>query len=325
MKLYEAITKLYDVLALDKNIAKEILKELVEDESVCFILSIRDTFSRATPMLIRRGGQNANIDYQLGQLLHNLGSSNKVFNSYFKTLDMKTQVVLKEVLQSNSKYDSTIFYGYAKKTFSKREILEYLQTTQPTDEKLQYFTSDSPKYYYKTRESRIIYNTLPKGFKHLEPIAGGTILYDGYGNARAYGQREFGEYLKNYISLPDVTGTLLRTARNIAEIQYKINSMIGNRYAIVLHKEGIKVLTKESIKLTCGIIDFILSDDFEVIGVWVEYQDNVYEIKGHVPKTVIDTGIDSHTVTFNANELISGKLNNIEFRKFSLKEEDVNT
>lgn len=319
MDLYVAIEKLYDVLALDRSIAKEILKDLVEDEDVCFILSIDSHFSHTIHIPISREGMNANIEYQLGQVLTNLSVSNNAFLSHFSTLDIKTQVVLKELLSASNKFDSTIFYGFATKVFSRREILEYLQPTDALSDKIPYIISDSPKYYYVSRTGSITHTNTPRSFKHTPPFPMYTFMYDKDGATIAKGQGSFGKYLRGKGMLPEIEGQF-KYGKSLVDIQYRLNKTLGNKFALVFHTEGIITLKKESLKFTCGIIDFILSDDFEVIGVWIEHKGNTYEIKTDVPQTMVDRGLHKYVVNIKANELVNEKLNNIEFVQFNLKE-----
>ena len=312
--LQEASDKLYEVIALDNVLRKEILKELVHDESVCFLLSISTHFTRKN-LSVTRQGKTTNLNYQIGKVLEDSGS-------YWQHLGMKEQVVLKELLSNSNTFDSTIFYAHAVKVYSKKEILKYLSVIEEV-ESIPYLIMDSYKFYYKTKAKYIKYNTFPSG-KTPMVYANQTIIINSELMPIAYGGIELGDYLvslsKDFGNPEDIEGAF-RYADSITAIQYNLNQYKGSKYALVFHKNGPIVLKKALLKETYSIIDFTFSEDFDITGVWFNVNGRPQQVKVEIPQTIINKGVDKYTITVECNKLLNGKINNVKFIKFNKKEE----
>ena len=203
--------------------------------------------------------------------------------------------------------------------FTKAQILRQLQTTQATESELKYLVLDSPKFYYKTKSYKLIYNTIRKLFKHQTPMSNQTLMYDNDGTTIASGGVSLGDYLHGKGGLGEIEGNF-KKAKSLTEIQYKLNRIPSEKSVLVFHPDGIIVLNKEKVKVTCDIIDLVLNDEFEVTGIYFKYKGNSYNLLCEVPQTVFDRGVDMYEVVVKLNELTSGGINNVEFVQLKLKE-----
>ena len=312
MKLEKAFQALYDILALDKSLRNEILKELVKDTDICFLLSISMYFNRKN-ISITRLGKTVNLEYQVGMALTNV--------DYWESLGIREQVVLKELLSNSNSYDSTIFYAYGAKVYTEVEISEYFNANEGTTDKIAYLLVDSPKYYRKSMGKRLRFSNVPNGISTQFPLPFQTILVDSKGNTLAHGNLSFDNYLSGRGRLPLLNGDF-KYSTNLPSIQYAINKRKDTKYALVFHKDGLIILSKAYIKETYAIIDFQVNDDFEVEGVWFRVGDFNHMIKCDIPQTILIKGVDKYTITVKCNELLNGDINNIEFIKFNLKDKD---
>ena len=315
MDLQKAFNVLYDVMALDKTIKKEILKDAVQDEGVCFLLSLGQHYSISN-LTITRGGTTSNLKFQVSNILVNP-------KRFWGDLGMKEQVVLKELLSNNNTFDSTIFYGHGVKVFTKAEVSRKIHDRDTSDFPIAYLIVDSPKYYYKTRTKKIWNSTVPRGLDIVEPKNFETVLVDANGDSLATGTAELGFYLKDggdILRFAEPKGNF-KFSNSVANIQAKVNQYKDDKYALVFHEDGIVTLSKGLIKKTYGIIDLLINDDFEVVGVWFKVTNDYYHMLNcNVPQTVIDNGIDAYTVRVECNELKNGDINNIRFIQFNKKE-----
>ena len=310
MKLKKAFESLYNLLALDKSIRDELLKELVEDKSVCFLLGLPMYYSPKIPK-VTRGASTVNYDYQLASFLQEP-------NSYWESLGLQEQVVLREIF--NGAFDSTILYAYGVKVYNKKEVMDYLKQSNVESVELLYLLLDIPKYYYEVRSSIKIKSTIPRGIPpYIKPLNHQGIVIDGQGNTLATGGVSFGKYLMGKGRFKEIEGDFSK-ADNLPEIQYRLNKQSKEVSALVFHPEGILILTKESLKVTYDILDLVVSEDFEPIGLWINHKEKNYKVRCEIPQSIIDRGVDKYEVVIRRNELLNGTINNIKFIKLKLKE-----
>ncbi len=310
MKLEEAIGALYDVIALDKNLRKEILKDLVQDDTVCMLLSIANTF-HIKGIKVSRGGNTTNLKYQIGQILVD-------HKSYWGSLGLKEQVVMKELVSMTNTFDSTIFYAHANTVYNKKEILEYFSVEAKESGNIPYILMDSPKYYFLVKKATIKFNNLPKGVRVPFCVPYKTVILSPEGNILAAGEVALGDYLQDKGSLSKVYGDI-KYGASLSAIQYSINRKGADKYALVFHQDGALVLSKELVKETYGIIDLYFKG-FEVKGVWIMVGTHPHIIKFDVPQTMLDNGIGNYNITVECTKLLNGNINNVKFVKYNLKE-----
>ena len=311
MKLEQAFKQLYNLLALDKTLRDEMLKELVQDKSICFLLSI-GTHYTLPKLKATRGGQTVNYEHQLLSALND-------HKAHWGTLGLREQIVLIEILSTN--FNPTIFYGEGVKVYSKIEINKYLSSVGGVATELMYLFIDKPKTYFVIKHKRIVKTTIPKGFPpYTKPQNYQSVLLDVQGNTLATGNKTFGDYLLCKGRLGQIEGNFSK-ATSIVEIQYRLNKLSREAHALVFHPDGIMFLHKESIKVDYDILDLVVSEDFEPVGVWIRHGDRNYKILCPIPQTLVDSGVSKYTVTIKCNELLNGSLNNIEFVKLNVKGE----
>ena len=311
MKLEKAMEALYDLIALDKNLRKEILKDLVQDDTICMLISISNVFN-IKGLTVTRGGNTTNFKYQIGQILVD-------HKGYWEALGLKEQVVMKELLSMTNTFDSTIFYAHANTVYNKKEILEYFKVVKEDQGNIPYILMDSPKYYWVVREGRTKFNNTPKGMATPFCMPHNTMIFSPTGKILANGVVSLGDYLQSKGTLSKIYGDV-KYGANIPAIQYSINKKMVNKYALVFHQDGAFVIGKELVKETYDIIDLMHDENFEVMGIWCSVGVFSHLIKTTVPQTMLDKGVDKYTVTIKCTKLLNGDINNVEFVKFNVKE-----
>ena len=315
MKLDEAILSLYDIIAVDKKLRNELLRDIVIDDEVCMLLSIQGNFTYNNAK-VTRGNSSSTLDIVLLDVLTSPKSN-------WERLSIQQQVVLKELLNPKSTvFSMTIFYTYGKKVFTREEILNILKNNLPKNQKIPYILLDPPRnnklpFYYKTiYNNKTLYNNIPYTLGHVECSNNETIVLDYAGNTVASGDVLLGRYLRG---VSGSYGSSIRGfiyGKDIHSIQHTVNGRATPKIAVVLYDNGIKILHKEKIKVTCDIIDLAIDDDYNITGVWVAYAGNSYLINISIPNKIIDVGIHMYQVKVLAHEQLNGKLKQIKFLSF---------
>ena len=310
INLNKAFDSLYNIIALDRTIRTAIFKELVKERDVCFLLSIGYNYPMAN-LKITRGGHTANLEYQLANFLVNP-------RDYWESLGLKEQVVLKEITNPNSTtFDRTIFLAEGVTYFTQAAIKEYFAGVTPSEfEEVHMIYTNSSKVYYKIVRESIIKNDLPKKYKGIFVDKNTSVVFND-GQIVATGDNLFGDYLLGKGRFGGCFGQVV-VSKNIQESQYKLNKS-KYEYAIAFTTNGVKILTKEKLKLTCDIIDLWIDDMYELIGVYITYNDSTYPIECHVPKEVYDGGLSRHQAVVSATELKNGSLKEVNFIEFKEK------
>jgi len=316
MNLQKASNALYDIIALDRRLRDEILMRLVEtDESICFLLSLHSYFSHTNIDAASMLGKTTNYAYQLREVLLDIRA--------LKTLGLKEQVVLREILREKSKvFSYTVFFGYGVKVFSKAEILKELDIDK-VSAKLPYVTVKQPKagsntFYSKTViNGRVKYNNIPQSYPKFSVNNNETILVDTTKSIVAVADSALGEYLRGKSGVHGELISGFKFKDSFAEIQQEINGKVGEYVAIVLAKDGVIELNKELREATYPILDLVVNGDFELIGVWIVHNDKPYKVLGkRIPEYI---NVARYNVTIKYHETLGGKLTQTSIKEFKLK------
>jgi hypothetical protein len=322
MDLQKASDTLYNLIAVDYKLRKELLKDVVEhSKEVCFLLSIGIYYHRTklTPTL---HGKTTNYTYQL----HTLLEEQKTWGS----IGLQEQVVLKEILNPKSTiFDSGVFYAYGVKVYTLDEIKAELGSTQHLAETYPYLLVAPPSsrnklpYYTITRSKTgaIKYNNTPQTFPKFTLENNTTLLIDSYMEVVGSGTQALGDYIQGNSRYFGELSSEFKYSSSIADIRRIVNSRIKEVVALVLYEGKLHTLKKELPTYSFKIVDYIITDDYDIEGVWITHNGKAYAVR--VPKydmhRIAKYEIQDTLVEVRCAKLLNGKLSQITFSKFIIK------
>jgi len=319
MDLQKASNALYDIIAIDTRLRKEILRDMVStDLAVCMLLSIRTHYSMKVPKITRLG-VTENYKEQVHAVLHDI--------EVWDTLGIKEQIVLKEILNPKSAiFSSTVFYSYAKNVYTKEEIENELYRKVLTL-KYPYVLLPAPTrkgraYYSKTRiNGRVSHSDIPKSFPIFYTDINSTIIV-ATASKHLIGREsvQVGNYLQGKSMTYGKLSDAFKYKDSIAEIQSVVNNKSKPYVALVFTPTGPEIIEKALESITCDILELSVDELFVPNGVWIVYNGVSYLIKGDIPNRVSMGNIHKFEVVIECSILHTGKLKQLRLIKFVRKD-----
>jgi len=294
MKIKEALDSLYNIIPLDKTLRDYKLKELLikDKESMSILFSFQYHVEFAHSKINVEPNDIELKDIDIYRILLDIVNSYtfKEASDKIKMLKTEHQVVLRQLISTNSIYPMPVIYEHIYKLYTLPTLKEELLAKAPQSNKIPYIVTDYPlQYTYRSNSftfSNIKNKTnrpnVPKSFCFL--TSGDKVVVKG--------DKTLYKYMNGRVFKPNIF-TKLKTCEEEEISEIKENNK--GRWVTTFGDYIIcEFIPNDEIVVTP--YDWTSDIDFNPDGFVFKWNDNVYKIRHKVTQKLFKKGIGSFDI-----------------------------